>query len=62
VKRDYYEVLGVDRQCAEQEIKSAYRKLAMQYHPDRNATPAAASTMAATSWDATYFFPEITLS
>ena len=36
VKRDYYEVLGVERQCGEQEIKSAYRKLAMQYHPDRN--------------------------
>ncbi len=35
-KRDYYEVLGVDRGAGEQELKSAYRKLAMQYHPDRN--------------------------
>src|SRR5579863_8310598 len=35
-KADYYEVLGVTREASDQDLKSAYRKQALRYHPDRN--------------------------
>jgi curved DNA-binding protein len=40
--KDYYKTLGVDKKSSTDEIKKAYRKLAMQYHPDRNAGDAQA--------------------
>ncbi len=41
VKKTYYEILEVDKKASQEEIKSAYRRLVMRYHPDKNKLPEA---------------------
>ena len=43
-RRDYYEILGVSRDASEQQLKAAYRKIALEFHPDRNPDPEAEET------------------
>lgn len=48
--KDYYEILGVNKDATDSDIKKSYKKLALQLHPDKNKSPGAAEAFKAIGW------------
>ena len=56
--KDYYEILGVNKEATEPELKKAYKKLALQFHPDKNRAPGASEAFKGllTDWFMPFWF------
>ena len=52
--KDFYEILGVLKEAPQDELKRAYKKLALRFHPDKNHAPGATEAFKGNPWDAMY--------
>lgn len=53
--KDFYEILGVQKDASEEELKRSYRKLALKFHPDKNHAPGATEAFKGELWHVVHF-------
>lgn len=60
--KDYYEILGVNREASDEDLKKAYRKLALKFHPDKNHAPGATEAFKGKASSRFVVCPQLSLS